>query len=64
MEEFNGNEKPVELDSVFQCKPRRRAVDVRQCLLDYLDANAFTVEKSACYRCPVGADYRKQYANS
>lgn len=64
MDESNGQGKPVELEDMFLCKTRRRNVDVRQCLLDYLDANAFSVEKSACYRCPVGAEHRRQYANS
>lgn len=65
--ESNTMEQPLETlkaDETFLCKARRRKLQLKKCLDDYLDANAFRVEKSVCYRCPLGAAHRKIYAGS
>ena len=40
------------LDDEFYCRPRRRRLSIEKCLDDYMNANAFTNKRSACWRCP------------
>lgn len=52
------------LADTFYCRARRRRLQLHKCLDDYLDANAFNVRRSACWRCPQGRKNREDYATS
>lgn len=55
---------PVKLPNTFYCRAKRRRLTYQKCLDDYVSYNAFTVEKSVCYRCPQGLQNRKAFAGS
>lgn len=50
------------LDQVFYCRPRRKRLPIGTCLNDYMNANAFTDKRSACWRCPLGCQNRTRYS--
>jgi hypothetical protein len=58
----NANKDAITQDDVFYCRPRRRRLELGKCLDDYMNANAFQVRRSACWRCPQGSHNRKTYA--
>ncbi len=59
-----GQSTRIALEDVFYCRPRRRRLSFSKCLEDYVNANAFAVKRSACWRCPQGCHNRTQYADS
>ncbi|MEY3015294.1 MAG: hypothetical protein RIT45_4029 [Pseudomonadota bacterium] len=52
------------LDDEFYCRPRRRRLSIEKCLDDYMNANAFTNKRSACWRCPQGCTNRRTFSES
>jgi hypothetical protein len=56
------NTDPMRLEDDFYCRARRRRVTLDKCLNDYLDANAFSQRRSACWRCPQGRRNRECFA--
>jgi|GEM_PF-4198854 len=53
----------VETESpTFFCKPRRKVLQVEQCLTDFLNANAFEKKRSVCWRCSYGRKNREDFA--
>lgn len=52
----------MRLEDDFYCRARRRRVTLDKCLNDYLDANAFSQRRSACWRCPQGRRQREAFA--
>ena len=57
-------EEPVEVESHFYCRARRRREPFAKCLDDYVNAKAFARRRSACWRCPQGRANRGAYADS
>ena len=51
-------------DEEFYCRPRRRRLTIEKCLDDYMNANALSNKRSACWRCPQGCQNRKTFASS
>lgn len=47
---------------MFYCRHRRRTVSLDQCLDGYLNANAFPIRGSACWRCVQGWQIRRDFA--
>lgn len=54
----------INLDDEFYCRPRRRRLAIEKCLDDYMNANAFTNKRSACWRCPQGCTNRRTFSES
>ena len=54
----------VSTDDEFYCRPRRRRLTIEKCLDDYMNANAFSNKRSACWRCPQGCHNRREFAAS
>lgn len=54
----------VQLEDEFYCRPRRKRLTIDDCLEDYMDANAYEKQRSACYRCPLGRNVRRAFAES
>jgi hypothetical protein len=52
----------LQLATEFYCRPRRRRLAISTCLDDYMNANAFTEKRSACWRCPQGCSNRAKYS--
>ena len=52
------------MDDEFYCRPRRRRLSIEKCLEDYMNANAFSNKRSACWRCPQGCHNRREFAAS
>ena len=57
-------EARLSLDDEFYCRPRRRRLTIDKCLDDYMNANAFTNKRSACFRCPQGCTNRRLFSES
>lgn len=48
----------LRVTDTFYCRARRRKLTIGKCLEDYVTANAFDKNKSACWRCPQGKKTR------
>lgn len=44
-------EYPIKLDELFYCRSRRKPLLTEKCMDDFVNANVFEKEHSACYRC-------------
>jgi len=55
---------PRGLEGTFYCKSRRRMITHFDCYEDHLDASAFNVRRSPCWRCPQGRQNREDYSRS
>lgn len=55
---------PIKLPSSFYCRAKRRRLTYQKCLDDYVTYNAFSTDKSVCFRCSQGSCNRKAFANS
>lgn len=64
MEERHPHPDPAQLEDVFYCAPRRRRLLLGKCLDDYLNANAMSLRRRVCYRCPQGRHNRIVYAEA
>jgi hypothetical protein len=56
------NTNRLSIGSEFYCRPRRRRLTMGTCLDDYMNANAFALKRSACWRCPQGCTNRNRYS--
>lgn len=56
--------QPSKLDDIFYCAARRRRLPLNKCLDDYMNANAMTMRKRVCYRCPQGRRNRLAFAEN
>ena len=54
----------MSVEDEFYCRPRRRRLTIEKCLDDYMNANAFVRQRSACWRCPQGCHNRRTFAAS
>jgi hypothetical protein len=54
----------VRLDAPFFCKSLHEDVAVEKCLDTFVEANAFSLKESACYKCPQGQRIRNLIARS
>jgi hypothetical protein len=54
----------VRLDAPLYCKNQHNDMPVERCLDQYVEANAFGMKESACYRCPQGQRVRNLIARS
>jgi len=54
----------VRLDVPFNCKNRHEDVSVEKCLDSFVEANAFGLKDSACYKCAQGQRIRNLIARS
>lgn len=53
---------PAQRDELFYCPARRRRLRLEKCLDDYVTANAMSMARRVCYRCPLGRANRHAYA--
>jgi len=54
----------VRLDVPFTCKARQQEVSVEKCLDSFVEANAFGIKESPCYKCQQGQRIRNMIARS
>jgi hypothetical protein len=54
----------VRLDAPFFCKGLREEVRVEKCLDTFVEANAFGLKETPCYKCPQGQRIRNLIARS
>lgn len=55
-------EYPTELDKLFYCRSRRKALLAVKCMDDFVNANVFGKERSVCFRCAQGRRIRSNIA--
>ncbi len=54
----------VRLDVPFFCKNLHQEINVEKCLDTFVEANAFSLKESSCYKCPQGQRVRNLIARS
>jgi len=55
-------QRPLRLNEVFHCEPRRRKLYLVTCLDDYMNANALRVKSMVCFECQQGQQNRESFA--
>lgn len=54
----------IRLDETIFCKANHENIPIEKCVDQYVDANAFGIRESACYKCPQGHRIRSILARS
>ncbi|PIR93713.1 hypothetical protein COT97_05095 [Candidatus Falkowbacteria bacterium CG10_big_fil_rev_8_21_14_0_10_39_11] len=55
---------PQKPEDIFICRARRMNKTLNFCLINYVDANAFSIKRTPCYRCPQGLQNRQHFGES
>lgn len=61
---FMTQKAQVRLEAPFFCKNLREEVHIEKCLDTFVEANAFSMKESTCYKCPQGQRVRNLIARS
>ena len=55
---------PSRLDTEIHCKPLHVRISIEKCLDAFVEANAFSNQASACFKCPQGELVRNLVAGN
>jgi hypothetical protein len=60
----DGKTQRRSLWDIFYCRARRRRLNLQKCMTDFMNANAFDKQKSACWHCVQGRENRDDYSKA